>query len=853
MSQTSLSKKSFKELFKISSVVYKETFLEGYLETQGPQRDSFIKKIKKNKNTTRNNAVGMKILSSIYMLFLNLIMIETIIHFQFQIPFINAGNFNSSLFAISSTLSLMFGMQLIFMYTFGMTSMVGFFDGKAFKMLFLHLNNKDVKKIALLTFLRTIDFQIVTVLLGLPIITLILTGSILTALVAVFVNVLHLTFGISLIIIISNFMSKRVFSNTGTSRTKTVIRVVIMVLYLIAVMSFSLILNLLNGYVLNLFAQSNQAYGPMLTIILSFIIYPFSLTYFFAISLFPADKIFLNYSWPVFVGIFFAIFAIFLLFKKAFKILKNVSKEQEFGTERKSGAEPKPIIISKVKPITAIFSKDIKYIIRNFSVFLYLLMPLIMPTFMTIIPIALGDVELESFSFMNIISLVYVGMSLSFLIIAVTGSENESGDLIQTLPVKQSDIYKGKRRIILSVMIFSQIIPHIIFLVRMPENASLILLNFVAFALIMFYLSEVTLVLYAVFFGKIRGKYTIQMLNPQNKILKIIIAIILIYLLAFIPPIITAVFGIIGALDLNTIYIVQLVLVLSILIPIKIIAYRTLEHDGKKSKILENKVMSTFIILFIYFMFLLIGPYFLVGLGIYHPIVEIIITLVLLSVLFLFVVPYGFGFPQQNKSFKDYLVNIKLSKVKPIGRNIIMGIMTSFTLLVGVMLVLIVSNYYVFNLNTILPPFSWSLLYMFIPGIFEEVAFRGIILSMMLKKYSKIKAVIFNSILFGVFHFCNLIGFALVGALSQEVLIAISFQVLYASVLSLSFGYMYVKTESLFPSILCHYLLDALMPLFSFAPGAEIVGTIQLYIVFLGLILPGLINLVIIKLSPRKH
>jgi len=192
------------------------------------------------------------------------------------------------------------------------------------------------------------------------------------------------------------------------------------------------------------------------------------------------------------------------------------------------------------------------------------------------------------------------------------------------------------------------------------------------------------------------------------------------------------------------------------------------------------------------------------------------------------------------------MVNIKLSKVKPIGRNVILGIITSFTLLLSTMLILIVSGYYVFDINQILPPTSWSLLYILIPGIFEEIAFRGIILPMMLKKYSKTKAVVFNSLLFGAFHFCNLISYALVGLFSQEVLISILFQVLYATVLSLGFGYMYVKTGSLLPSILSHYLLDALIPLFAYAPGSETIFSLYMYTVFLGFILPSLINLVII-------
>ena len=64
--------KNFKDLYKISKFVYNESFLEGYLDSSGPQKDSFLKKVEKNSKTVRRNAVGMKFLSGIYMLILNM-------------------------------------------------------------------------------------------------------------------------------------------------------------------------------------------------------------------------------------------------------------------------------------------------------------------------------------------------------------------------------------------------------------------------------------------------------------------------------------------------------------------------------------------------------------------------------------------------------------------------------------------------------------------------------------------------------------------------------------------------------------------------------------------------------------
>jgi membrane protease YdiL (CAAX protease family) len=46
---------------------------------------------------------------------------------------------------------------------------------------------------------------------------------------------------------------------------------------------------------------------------------------------------------------------------------------------------------------------------------------------------------------------------------------------------------------------------------------------------------------------------------------------------------------------------------------------------------------------------------------------------------------------------------------------------------------------------------------MLVPGIWEEIAFRGVILTLLLKKYSEKKSIIINGLLFGGVHFINII------------------------------------------------------------------------------------------------
>jgi len=103
----------------------------------------------------------------------------------------------------------------------------------------------------------------------------------------------------------------------------------------------------------------------------------------------------------------------------------------------------------------------------------------------------------------------------------------------------------------------------------------------------------------------------------------------------------------------------------------------------------------------------------------------------------------------------------------------------------------------IFDLSGDLPPGSPRLLVSF-PSIFEEVAFRGISLTVFLSKYSERKSIIFSSIGFGFIHLLNL-------AIGRE-LVWVMGQVFFAFTIGLFYGYVFVKTQSLLPSMIVHYL-----------------------------------------------
>jgi len=105
------------------------------------------------------------------------------------------------------------------------------------------------------------------------------------------------------------------------------------------------------------------------------------------------------------------------------------------------------------------------------------------------------------------------------------------------------------------------------------------------------------------------------------------------------------------------------------------------------------------------------------------------------------------------------------------------------------------------NPNPITGNLGW---FMFIlalaPGIWEELGFRGIMLSNLKEKYSDKTSILISGILFGLFHFANL---------TRQPLDLVIYVAIMAILLGISWGYLVSKSNTILPAILAHYLIDA--------------------------------------------
>lgn len=171
--------------------------------------------------------------------------------------------------------------------------------------------------------------------------------------------------------------------------------------------------------------------------------------------------------------------------------------------------------------------------------------------------------------------------------------------------------------------------------------------------------------------------------------------------------------------------------------------------------------------------------------------------------------PFILRLPKGRRSFPQYLDDIGLTRFQPFLKLIALALSCYLILALSqaatsfiyrlVQGLPVNGNFVrrVFDLSGDLPPHSSGLL-LSIPSMFEEVTFRGIILTVFLNAYSERRAIAFSAMGFGLIHLLNV-------ASGREP-VWVAGQVLWAFSIGRFYGYVFVKTRSLLPSTIVHYL-----------------------------------------------
>jgi len=178
--------------------------------------------------------------------------------------------------------------------------------------------------------------------------------------------------------------------------------------------------------------------------------------------------------------------------------------------------------------------------------------------------------------------------------------------------------------------------------------------------------------------------------------------------------------------------------------------------------------------------------------------------------LLLFVItPFVLRLPKGRRSFTQYLGDIGMTRVRPTGRLLLLALSCWGILVLSQATGSIVYRLSeglpvtaeflrsVFDISRDLPPRSLSPL-VSLPSAFEEVAFRGVILTLFLTRYSRRWSIVIASGGFSILHLLNLLG--------DRDPVWVFGQLGWAFLMGLFYGYLFVKTGSLLPPMLVHYL-----------------------------------------------
>ncbi len=863
-------------LYSLSKYPLLEITMESQYMSAGAHQAKLLEKFERNKNYVRNQVIALKLVSAMLMIFFPFL--SFIFYFEL-LGEINAYALSNegAIIIFGSFITTFYIILILYIVLFGLFTTSSLMTGNAFKWLqTLPLSKDKIGKLGYMSLFRSQGVMIILMIFSFPIALLIMTQNIVTFLMSLISSFLITMFSVSILIIVGEKFS-RLFSEGGTkSKKRNIFRIISLLSYFFIAFSTGLVLNIGFNAIFDLIISlSISPPTEIIAIILSIIPFPLAPGFLVGITMIPGQvPIVIWFSTLIGIAIF--AFITFIMYYIAVRSLKVVSTtEFEYRKAKKPKELERAMVeidLSIISPVKAYIKKDIIASTKDYQSLIFILMPIVFPLVMLFsmqIPISR---EVSSPVSIMILWSIIIGANIFIPIILVGGllSIEESGSsILASLPLVPRDQMKAKILLMLTIHSLSMILMSIILTI---QTQSIIVLGLMlsslpiiwTFLLLMFEM-KVSL------FGKMKYRYVLEEVNTRHKIMKwiaMIAAELGVYFIILIAnSIMFTLFGIIAAISsaflIGLFSLSLLIFGLYKMFP-KAEQMPSYETGGflRKQPIIGAVVvlllfisfplLASFLELFLLIPWMLSLPYLAI------MTIEFLWIQTFLALLLLVVVPKGLKLLGKSKSFRDYSKEIGISKVKPVGRILIVGVVTF--IIYGVIKFIganLLGNF-VFapellfgEPNPLIPGFfsyGWFIwIFMLQPGIWEEFAFRGVMIPMLLKKYSKMTAIVTSSILFGAAHAYNIFYTALIGG----DLITVLFQVIYAFFLGLLMGYIFIKTKSLIPTIILHYLINTI-GLIIILTQAENIIMLGLYtIVFIG-ILPAIIGILLLRIVSKN-
>jgi membrane protease YdiL (CAAX protease family) len=866
-------------LYKLAKFTNLEIVMEAQVLSSGANQARLLEKYKKSKGTIKQQAFAMKIAFAAMLLFVVVLPITT--YYGVVESFSNSGIPSESVLIPGAILfGAYFIMQAIYLIMLGMFSIGSMMTGDTFRWYeTLPISKAKLRKLGFMTVFRNMDIGLIVMILAFPITIFIVSFNIILTLAAALISVMNTLFSFSLLVLVAGKISRVLKVSEAASKKSTLIRIFTMLSYVIVIFSASFFIQWIimsAGAFFVLFAFLEVPY--IVHLIFSILPFPFAPGFLMTMAISPTNFSF-SYWLPIIIGmVLFALLTLFV-YKKALKAMRTVTSSASIEIKQASSLKEtrEKIIEVRIEPMTPIkayIKKDLSMATRDIQTFMFIITPLILPI-MVLVPIlitptGLGDSFLVDYAFMWLIITMYQPMNSMMLTSGFLNMEDTGASTLSSLPILPRSQAKGKLLLLGSIQTVSYFLTLFMFIGN-PDFINY-LLTFISFYPVVITLLISMFQMKVRFFGRMKYKFVVEELHPEKKITKWSVMIIAEYLVFFAFYVMGLIFFVyLGPFVMYIANILGGIFALVVLM----ISFNSMfpKVPGKKQTISIRELyrkyplFGTLNLLFLYAGFLIL-PGFIGGLIIFLLIIlsvditfiallfiEFFVTFGVMALLWLQLVPRSLGLPNGKESLKKYVKTIGLKPDHKIVRNILLGIGCSIIYFISTYIFGNIFGNYIFDLDVIfgnpgtsISIYGWFLfILMLIPGIWEEFSFRGVISTLNLRKYSQRTVLIVVSLLFGLFHFFNLI--------SGSNLILTGVQVVYASLMGFLFGYLFIKTKSLIPSIILHYLINSVGQLFTYVVFENTLeGTIRLVLfAIIGVgIIPSVFGMLLVKLVVKK-
>ncbi|MFX0012397.1 MAG: hypothetical protein ACFE9R_18940, partial [Candidatus Hermodarchaeota archaeon] len=681
-------------LYSLSKYPNLEIVLDSQLASAGAHQAKVLEKCEKNKKYIKSQASGLKVASAFVILFIPIMLVIVFFNLIDDTDFTSIST-EGQLLVYSLFLSVFFVLLLIYVFLFGLFTTSSLMSGNAFKwMQTLPFSKTELRKLGFMTLFRNLNLITIIMILAFPITLLIITQNLLTFLLGFISTFLLTMFSISLLIIVGEKFSHLFSEQFKKSRRATILRFISLLSYFIIAFSSGFIMSIAFTFIESLTnILSTSGTSEILLIIISIIPFPFAPGFLIGLTLVPNQIPVSLWSSSISGIVLFALLT-FVMYKLAIRSLKNItSPEFAYLKQKPEKSERVKEVEIKIEPkstIRAYIKKDLVASTRDYQSLIFILMPIVYPLILIFSMGGLITEQISSSLSVMILWAIIMMFNLMIPMLLVGGLLNleESGSSIMaSLPVVPRDQAKGKIGLMLIIHSLSLILLTIVLTIQTQSIYVLVLLLsslplIWTFLLLMF---EMKINL----FGKMRYRYVLEEVNRRHKIWKwigmicaevgLFLSILIIGSLIFM--FFDIIYAIIGILLLGACTLSITLFALYKMFP-KTEQLPKYETGGF---LRNNPIIGSIVILLLYNAFPLIASFFELFLLIpwmyslpfvTQLFIEFVYIQAFLALLLLFVVPKGLKLPIKTKRFTEYLDEVKITKVKPIARNVLLGIGT---------------------------------------------------------------------------------------------------------------------------------------------------------------------------------